>query len=272
MHHILIATDGSFDPSSGRGGWACVFALQTRIWALSGQEPKGHSPHRMELQAILQALEALTSPCQVVILTDDKRVLHDFEHGTSEPPEGKLWVKILKAALPHSVEFQWVKGHAGHPLNEQAHSLAQGVGLLPINAQGESKEKKKVSKSVQKVEAAAVVIAGPLECGETGQRATVAIRLNGSMWVAQVTTPTGNETLMGALSEGSTMHCCFFTALHETLQTVLARTEVTVLASTMGAITSAWQAKSPGKAHRQELKAVRDLVNQKSLILNFKAS
>lgn len=101
----------------------------------------------MELTAVIKGLEALTRPCAVTVHTDSKYIVNAFHQGWLEnwisrgwrrgSTKGKgkpvlnvdLWQALTAAMEPHQVEFQWIKGHAGHPLNERADNLA--VDAIP---------------------------------------------------------------------------------------------------------------------------------------------
>lgn len=94
--------------------------------------------NRMELMAAIAALEALNRPCQVDLYSDSSYVVKAFTEGWLENwiakgwKRGKndpvknvdLWQRLLRAKEPHTVEFHWVKGHAGHPENERCDKLA----------------------------------------------------------------------------------------------------------------------------------------------------
>ena len=90
------------------------------------------------MMAVIVGLEALTKPCQVLVVSDSKYVTDTFNQhwienwqkkkwktSTGKPVKNKsLWIRMLKAMEPHQVVFQWVKGHAGHPENERCDQLA----------------------------------------------------------------------------------------------------------------------------------------------------
>ena len=92
----------------------------------------------MELMAAIVGLEALLRPCQVELYSDSKYLVDAFnqhwidswikkgwKRGKNEPVKNvDLWQRLLKAKAPHQVTFIWVKGHAGHPLNERCDTLA----------------------------------------------------------------------------------------------------------------------------------------------------
>lgn len=92
----------------------------------------------MELLGVITGLEALNRPCSVEVYTDSQYVVNAFnqhwvegwlkrgwKNAKKEPVKNKdLWQRLLSAKEPHKVSFHWVKGHAGHPLNERCDQLA----------------------------------------------------------------------------------------------------------------------------------------------------
>ena len=145
MSHVIIHTDGACKGNPGPGGWGAV--LQTgkghekELW---GGEALTTN-NRMELTAAIMALEALTRPCKVELHTDSKYVMQGIEqwiHGwkargwktaDKKPVKNEdLWRRLDAARARHEVRWRWVKGHAGHELNERADGLAnRGVdGVL----------------------------------------------------------------------------------------------------------------------------------------------
>jgi ribonuclease HI len=93
--------------------------------------------NRMEMQAVLEGLEALKEPCQVALYSDSKYVIDGITkwiHGwkkrgwvnAAKKPvaNAELWQALEAATKRHRIDWQWVKGHAGHPENERADQLA----------------------------------------------------------------------------------------------------------------------------------------------------
>lgn len=143
MTGVQIYTDGAAKGNPGNGGYGAVL--------LSGGYQKELSQgyilttnNRMELLAVIVALEALTKPCQVMVFSDSKYVVDSVEKGwvfgwQKKGFKGKknpdLWKRFLAINKKHKVNFTWVKGHAGNPLNERCDELAvkaaESGNLLP---------------------------------------------------------------------------------------------------------------------------------------------
>ena len=145
MSHVIIHTDGACRGNPGPGGWGAV--LQTggghekELW---GGEALTTN-NRMELMAAIQALEALTRPCRVDLHTDSKYVMQGitewlrgwkargWKTADKKPVKNDdLWRRLDAARARHEVKWHWVKGHAGHELNERADRLAnRGIDEMP---------------------------------------------------------------------------------------------------------------------------------------------
>lgn len=137
MKHIEIFTDGACSGNPGPGGWGAILRYGTYVKELSGGEPETTN-NRMELTAVIQALNALHEPCEVTLTTDSQYVVNGINKGWAEAWKSKgwrkadnkpvanpeLWEELLNILLVHSVTFVWVKGHAGHPENERCDELA----------------------------------------------------------------------------------------------------------------------------------------------------
>jgi ribonuclease HI len=135
---VVIYTDGACRGNPGPGGWgAILIAANGHEKELCGGE-LATTNNRMELMAAIQALESLKKPCQVELHTDSKYVqqgIHEWIHGwkkrgwlTADKKPVKnddLWKRLDAARLRHKVDWRWVKGHAGHELNEHADALAR---------------------------------------------------------------------------------------------------------------------------------------------------
>ena len=143
MQHVTIYTDGSARGNpDGPGGYGAVLHFVDSRGCLHEKElSAGYvrtTNNRMELMAAIAALEALVHPCEVELhsdsryLTDafnqhwiDNWVKHNWQRGKTGPVRNiDLWERLLAAKKPHQVTFLWVKGHAGHPLNERCDQLA----------------------------------------------------------------------------------------------------------------------------------------------------
>ena len=140
---VKIYTDGSARGNpDGPGGYGCVLHYTDSQGKLHERElSAGYQKttnNRMELMAAIVGLEALLRPCQVELYSDSKYLVDAFnqhwidswikkgwKRGKNEPVKNvDLWQRLLKAKAPHQVTFIWVKGHAGHPLNERCDTLA----------------------------------------------------------------------------------------------------------------------------------------------------
>ena len=137
---VVIYTDGACSGNPGPGGWGAVLISGGHRKDICGGEPDTTN-NRMEMMAAIQALEALTKPCVVELHTDSTYVMKgisEWIHGwkkrgwktaDKKPVKNEdLWRRLDTARDRHTVDWRWVKGHAGHELNEHADTLA-GRGL-----------------------------------------------------------------------------------------------------------------------------------------------
>jgi len=133
---VTIYTDGACDPNPGPGGWAAILRFGTREKELTGSDPHTTN-NRMELQAVIAALDALRQPCRVTLHTDSEYVQKGVTEwmtrwkakGWRKVANRDLWEALDRAAQQHQISWQWVKGHAGDPLNERVDRLA--VSMIP---------------------------------------------------------------------------------------------------------------------------------------------
>ena len=133
---VEIYTDGACKGNPGIGGWGVLLMHGGRTRELSGGE--AHTTNnRMELTAVIRALEALKRPCRVKLYTDSKYVqqgigvwIHDWKKrgwktAAKQPVKNAdLWRQLDELAQPHEIEWIWVRGHDGHDGNERADELA----------------------------------------------------------------------------------------------------------------------------------------------------
>ena len=133
---VEIWTDGGCKPNPGPGGWAAIMRFGTTERELSGAEAVTTN-NRMELTAAAVALETLKRPCRVVVHTDSEYlrngitrwhtgwVRKGWRNAAGYPVANMdLWRRILDAAKPHEIDWKWVRGHSGNPMNERADVLA----------------------------------------------------------------------------------------------------------------------------------------------------
>lgn len=133
---VEIWTDGGCKPNPGPGGWAAILCAGAHEREMSGAEA-ATTNNRMELTAAAAALEALKRPCQVVLHTDSEYVRlgitrwregwvrRKWRNAAGDPVANMdLWQRLLAAAAPHTIEWRWVRGHAGDAMNERADRLA----------------------------------------------------------------------------------------------------------------------------------------------------
>lgn len=138
MKDIILYTDGSCKQNPGPGGWCAILVYGTKEKVISGGE-KSTTNNRMELTAVIKALEALKEPCNVKLVSDSKYVIDAMSLGWAKGWRSRgwkkadkspalnpdLWQRLLDLADIHSITYEWIKGHAGHPYNERCDSVAQ---------------------------------------------------------------------------------------------------------------------------------------------------
>jgi ribonuclease HI len=134
---VEIYTDGACSGNPGPGGWGAILRYGGREKELYGYEAQTTN-NRMELMAVIEALRSLRRSVAVRIHTDSQYVqkgMSEWIHGWKrrgwktagkEPVKNEdLWRTLDALAAQHQVEWQWVRGHAGHPENERADALAR---------------------------------------------------------------------------------------------------------------------------------------------------
>tara|TARA_X000001036_G_C20225136_1_gene621460 strand:+ start:144 stop:587 length:444 start_codon:yes stop_codon:yes gene_type:complete len=133
---VKIYTDGACRGNPGPGGWGAILDYQGHIKEISGYSEETTN-NIMELTAVIRALEALKSSCIIVVTTDSKYVkngitewIHNWKNNgwktaNKKPVKNKdLWIALDEVSKNHSIDWQWIKGHSGHPQNERADELA----------------------------------------------------------------------------------------------------------------------------------------------------
>lgn len=140
---VVVFTDGACSGNPGPGGWGVLLRYKGVEKELSGGTPTTTN-NRMEITAVIEALNALTRPCAVDLYTDSRYVqkgIRDWLPGwkargwktaSRQPVKNQdLWERLDVAAARHRVDWHWVRGHAGHPENERADALAR-AGLEQV--------------------------------------------------------------------------------------------------------------------------------------------
>ena len=140
---VVVFADGACKGNPGPGGWGAILRMGEREKEIYGGEP-ATTNNRMELTAVIRALEALKRRCKVKVYTDSQYVQKGISEWLAQwkrrgwrtadrkPVKNEdLWRRLDELAQGHEVDWHWVKGHAGHPENERADALAnrgvQGV-------------------------------------------------------------------------------------------------------------------------------------------------
>ena len=148
--HVLVYTDGACSGNPGPGGWGAILMSGGHRKELRGSEADTTN-NRMELSAAIGALEALKKPSIVALNTDSNYLkdgitkwIHGWKRNGWKTADKKpvknedLWKRLELALKPHTIEWHWVKGHAGHPENERADELAR-MAITELRASAKAK-------------------------------------------------------------------------------------------------------------------------------------
>lgn len=148
MTELLAYTDGACSGNPGPGGWGALLIARDGDKVLKQKELQGGEAqttnNRMELMAAISALESLSRASNIIVVTDSayvKNGVSQWIHGwkrngwktsTRKPVKNEdLWRRLDAAQTRHTVEWRWIKGHAGHAENERADELAR-AGMAPF--------------------------------------------------------------------------------------------------------------------------------------------
>lgn len=148
MKRVQIFTDGGCRGNPGVGGWGAVLRFGAHEKHLRGAEANTTN-NRMELTAAIEALKALKEPCEVDLTTDSEYVrkgisewlqgwkAKNWKTAANQPVKNQdLWMELDSNNAKHQVTWHWVKGHAGHPDNELADTLANQAMDAFLSTQG----------------------------------------------------------------------------------------------------------------------------------------
>jgi ribonuclease HI len=150
MPELFAYTDGACSGNPGPGGWGVLMVARENGAVVKERTLQGGEPmttnNRMELLAAIAALEALTRPTELTIVTDSAYVKNGITEwisgwkrkgwrtaGGSPVKNVELWQRLEAAAATHKITWRWIKGHAGHAENERADELAR-AGMAPFKA------------------------------------------------------------------------------------------------------------------------------------------
>jgi len=134
--NVTLHTDGACLGNPGPGGWAAILQWGEHESVLSGGLADTTN-NQMELMAVIMGLEALKRPVSITVVSDSRYVLNGIQswiagwkrngwkNAKKQPVANQeLWQRLDAATQSHRIDWQWIKGHAGHPLNERCDELA----------------------------------------------------------------------------------------------------------------------------------------------------
>lgn len=135
---VTIYSDGSCEPNPGPGGWAALLIFADREETLSGGEP-ATTNNRMELTAAVRALQSLKTAHRVTLYTDSQYlqrgitewmpnwIKRGWRRSGGVLANQELWQALDAITRQHTIQWRWLRGHAGHPRNEQVDRLARAA-------------------------------------------------------------------------------------------------------------------------------------------------
>jgi ribonuclease HI len=137
LKQITLITDGSCLGNPGPGGWAAILRYGGKKKELVGSDPQTTN-NRMELMAVIEGLNALNEPCEIILEIDSQYVKNGitqwmpnwkkrgWKTASKEPVKNQdLWQALDAAVSRHKIHWQWVKGHADHADNNRCDELAR---------------------------------------------------------------------------------------------------------------------------------------------------
>ena len=136
MKNVILYTDGACSGNPGPGGWAAILRYGEAERELSGGEADTTN-NRMELMGVIRGLEALKEPCLVRLYTDSQYIANALNNGwlrdwkkrgwkrrDGELKNVELWQRLDELLAAHTVQANWVKGHADNEYNNRCDALA----------------------------------------------------------------------------------------------------------------------------------------------------
>lgn len=137
MKNVVLYSDGACEGNPGPGGWAVILTYGERKRELAGGVP-ATTNNRMEITAAVEGLKALKEPCEVEFFTDSQYVqngisewvriwkFNGWKTKDKKPVKNEdLWRQLDAESKKHRITWRWLKGHAGHPMNERCDFLAR---------------------------------------------------------------------------------------------------------------------------------------------------
>ena len=154
MKHVKLYTDGGCIHNPGPGGYGIVLLYDSHRKELSGGF-RWTTNNRMEILAAITGLEALKEPCSVTLYSDSQYLVNAIQKGWARKWQANgwkrsnkekainpdLWERLLELCKIHRVQFEWIRGHAGHSENERCDELATAAARGPNLATDEAYEK-----------------------------------------------------------------------------------------------------------------------------------
>jgi len=134
---VEIFCDGACSGNPGPGGYGAILRYSGSEKEISGAAPDTTN-NRMEMTAVIEALRQLTRPCRIIVTTDSQYVVKGmtewiegwkrkgWQNSKKQPVLNRdLWETLLELSHPHTINWKWVRGHAGHIENERCDQLAR---------------------------------------------------------------------------------------------------------------------------------------------------
>ena len=134
---VEIFTDGACSGNPGPGGYGAILKYRENIREISGCETETTN-NRMEMMAVIEALQRLKRPCKVKVVTDSNYLVkgmtlwlrgwvrRNWVSSQKKPVLNRdLWEKLLHLSGRHQIQWHWIRGHQGHPENERCDQLAR---------------------------------------------------------------------------------------------------------------------------------------------------